>query len=768
MRIILKIARTELATLFYSPIAWFILILFSVIAGSNTVDIVHRYTEALELSRQSNLPYSMTVQFFCGPIGFLRVISAQLFMYIPLLTMGLISRELSSGSIKLLLSSPLKSSHIVFGKYLGTISFGLLLMIVPFISVAFTASIIPDYDWGTALTGMLGLVLLILTYCAVGLFMSSLTTYQVVAAMGTLAVLAGLSYVGSVGQEYDSIRNITYWLSVTGRTSDLFSGVVRTADIAYFTIVIGLFLTLTVLRMSFASSSFTKKQKVVRYGALCLTVFVLGYISSLPSLCGVIDTTNTKGASITPTSKEFVSQLEGKLTITNYINLLDNASGDYLPNQMMRNARFWEQYKRAKSDIIEKNVFYYAIYDTPQQHNDKFTQHTKDIRDEMCMAYNFNPALFKSVDEIDKSVDLESDRYSFVRIIEDAKGHKIRLYNYNDISRTPSEREITATLKKLSNAPYTIGFLTGHNERAISNNSQQGYNFIAQDKHHRYSLITQGFNVKEIDLNKCENIGDDIKILVIADPTNALSTSEMQKIDDYISKGGDMLLLSDEGHSNIVNPVANKLGLQFEEGVLLHNSDMMDNNFIISKFTNESAQISDLLADMAKWDSRLSSPRATAISRSANKSDFTLTPLLETATPNTWLDKDFSYENVPSIDINKGEKTDIYNIMWAASRTVNDKEQRIIIAGDADFMNQTELSSNRETFRSCNLSATMEIFKWLSHDEYPIDIERPSCTDNTFKIKTKDLFPVKVLFYAILPAIMLLIAFGMWLKRRRA
>ena len=68
--------------------------------------------------------------------------------------------------------------------------------------------------------------------------MSSLTTYQVVAAVGTLIILAILNFVGSIGQEYDFIRELTYWLSINGRTIDMLNGVIRSEDVIYFVVVV--------------------------------------------------------------------------------------------------------------------------------------------------------------------------------------------------------------------------------------------------------------------------------------------------------------------------------------------------------------------------------------------------------------------------------------------------------------------------------------------------------------------------------------------------
>ena len=116
MRKILKIAATELCTLFYSPIAWLILIIFTVQAGMQYVKVID-----IMLMQQFSRPlwYSIAKELLTGAWGIFPNMLGHLYLYIPLLTMGLMSREFSSGSIKLLYSSPVSSFQIIFGKYLS-------------------------------------------------------------------------------------------------------------------------------------------------------------------------------------------------------------------------------------------------------------------------------------------------------------------------------------------------------------------------------------------------------------------------------------------------------------------------------------------------------------------------------------------------------------------------------------------------------------------------------------------------------------------------
>ena len=153
-----------------------------------------------------------------------------------------------------------------------------------------------------------------------------------------------------------------------------------------------------------------------------------------------------------------------------------------------------------------------------------------------------------------------------------------------------------------------------------------------------------------------------------------------------------------------------------------------------------------------------------------------------------FLPRDFKYEVIPGVEkqfqIVKGllNRPDIDTIyvctdsgregeyiyrLVAQMAGVKDKEQRIIISGDADCISNTELTLSREGYRSGNFNLIIESFRWLSGGEFPIDIRRPHCTDNKLSIGVKDIGTMKTIFIIIIPAILLLIGVGIWFFRRR-
>ena len=114
MKIIYRIALAELQSLFYSPVAWLILIVFSVQCTFAFTNVLNSMVVQEAMGYQSSM---LTSQVYAGMQGFFKVLQNYIYLYIPLLTMGLMSGELSSGSIKLLYSSPVRNSQIILGKY---------------------------------------------------------------------------------------------------------------------------------------------------------------------------------------------------------------------------------------------------------------------------------------------------------------------------------------------------------------------------------------------------------------------------------------------------------------------------------------------------------------------------------------------------------------------------------------------------------------------------------------------------------------------------
>ena len=267
------IAKAEWRKLFYSPIAWLLLIVFVVQSGSTLIDSFSGYGTEIETG------YSLSENILRW---LLRNIQDYIYLYVPLLTMGLMSEELSTKTINLLYSSPISNRQIVMGKYLSMMGYGLLLCAVLLVDVVLVACGVPHFEWGVGLVGVLGVYLLFCTYASIGLFMSSLISYQLIAAIGTFAVFAILDIVGPFGRDIPILRDVTYWLDISSRASDFSSGLLTTEGVLYYVIMSGLFIVLTIFRLSAVRQKIPFARIVWKNLAAIVVACLIGYFSAQP------------------------------------------------------------------------------------------------------------------------------------------------------------------------------------------------------------------------------------------------------------------------------------------------------------------------------------------------------------------------------------------------------------------------------------------------------------------------------------------------------
>jgi ABC-2 type transport system permease protein len=142
-------------------------------------------------------------------------------------------------------------------------------------------------------------------------------------------------------------------------------------------------------------------------------------------------------------------------------------------------------------------------------------------------------------------------------------------------------------------------------------------------------------------------------------------------------------------------------------------------------------------------------------------------PLLQTRDTSCWNELetlDFA-SGKSALHPGAGEQAGGYTTMLALTRTVGDREQRIVVAGDADCISNAELLMQRPGIRSTNFSLITGVFRWLARDEFPITITRPTPDDKLLRLDNASMAWVKVLFMICVP--LLLASRGGWCLFRR-
>jgi len=227
MRNTLTIAQRELYAYFVSPIAYVVTAAFLVIGG-------YLFSLILYFSRQA------TMRFIFGNLGFILLLIA------PMITMRLLAEEHRSGTIELLLTSPVRDWEVVLGKFLAC--FILFLAIVALTLVyPLVLFIFGNPDRGPILTGYLSLLLTGGAYLSVGLFTSSLSRNQIVAAVLGIVLLLVLWLADAAGSFVGgTLNSILSYLSLSTHSNDMMRGVIDTKDVIYYLSFIAAFLFLTV------------------------------------------------------------------------------------------------------------------------------------------------------------------------------------------------------------------------------------------------------------------------------------------------------------------------------------------------------------------------------------------------------------------------------------------------------------------------------------------------------------------------------------------
>ena len=296
--------------LFYSPVAWLVILIFVFQTGWTFSERVFEF--AKEQATSQALGYGGSLSHL-GHNIFSRMlygILQYLYLYIPLLTMGLMSRDLAGGTIKLLHSSPLSNREIVLGKFLSMVIFALVFVGIIFIFVLVGMILIENLDVAWLLTAVFGFFLLTCAYASIGLFMSTISRYQIVAAMGTFILLGFLNYVNQLWQGIEFVRDITFWLSISGRAEQFVNGMICSEDLIYFIIVPAMFICFSIIRMDSRIRHITWTRNALKYVSVFFIVVFVGYLSSRPHLMGYWDTTWDKSNTLTKSSQDVIKKLK--------------------------------------------------------------------------------------------------------------------------------------------------------------------------------------------------------------------------------------------------------------------------------------------------------------------------------------------------------------------------------------------------------------------------------------------------------------------------
>ena len=232
VRAVFTVCRREFAAYFNSPIAYVFLLAYVLIPNA-----------LFMFFYQAQRELSMRNYFGLLPFVFL--------FFVPAITMRLWSEERRAGSIEILLTLPVRVSEAVLGKFLAAYAF-LVVAIAATLTVPVSMTMFGSPDWGPIAGAYLGAVLMGGLFLALGAYISSLCTNQIVAfivsvSLSFLFVLTGLFFVLQfIEGMWPALAKLVAYLSVLTHFNNIAKGVVDTSDVIYYVSFMFLFLFLNV------------------------------------------------------------------------------------------------------------------------------------------------------------------------------------------------------------------------------------------------------------------------------------------------------------------------------------------------------------------------------------------------------------------------------------------------------------------------------------------------------------------------------------------
>ena len=253
---VIAVTRLELRRLFVRPLAWvlaaltlaqlawrFTLLLGGFLAGQIKLAALPGgpgYTDLVGVPMLSSLLTGSALPFGVAELALVIV---------PLLTMSVIAGERSNGTLPLWFAAGLPASRIVLGKYLA-----LMLWLVVWLALALAMPLSLAHgvtlDWGKLAAASLGLLLTLAALAAIGVACSAYASHASIAASVALTLGLVLAGVNIAAQKAGATNGVFNWPSLSSHLESLLRGLVSTADVAWFLMVIGVALALATQRLA--------------------------------------------------------------------------------------------------------------------------------------------------------------------------------------------------------------------------------------------------------------------------------------------------------------------------------------------------------------------------------------------------------------------------------------------------------------------------------------------------------------------------------------
>ena len=601
---------------------------------------------------------------------------------IPALTMGLLAEEKKLGTMELLWTYPIPELSIILAKFLAALAVFLLLLVATLLYPLLIQTVYP-VEWGPVLAGYLGLFLLGAAFIAVGLFISSLTDNQVVAAMATFGVLVLFWFLTwNEAATSEVFPELLRHLSLFDRFQNFAQGAIDSQEVVFFVCVTLLFLALAwqslqsrrwrgggefaSLRAFFSAPS--------RYNWLVMAIINVGLVTLFIGVEALAirynrhwDLTPTKELSLSAQSRQILENLQDNVQVTAFYGERPEVY-DILRDLLSQYA-------------AESPYFHYTL-----------------------LPLNRNRALAE---------EYGIRGYGYGKGVVEL-GDRWKVVNVGEASLNAAILSVMQTDQKV------IYFLTGHGENNPRGYGASGYSAASR------ALEEENFQVKQLDLGREEEIPQDAAVIVISGPRSDLLPEEEEKLTAFIRRGGNILFMLDPVDMPVLTQLLGEYGVVLSDDVVYDPENRLLEGDPLTPRIVLYNQDHPIVQNFTAY-TLFSRARSVDTQTNGQTRDFIVTPFAQTG-PGSWArlgDKEVRADAVDMEDF----KARPGPIPVAAAVTVKldagarpedgkqggldqaAPEARLVVYGDSDFANNYffNVLGNRDFF--------LNTVHWLAEEE---------------------------------------------------
>lgn len=633
---------------------------------------------------------------------------------IPFCTMRLIASERKSKSDQLLFTAPISTFEVLLGKYLATVIFVLVPIVLSVLYPLYIAAH-GTLSFRFLLGSYLGIFCVTMMLLSIGMFLSSLTANAVLAAVLTFAVYTVIilaRILEGIFSSNEVVYTILHQFSPYVKLSDMVSGIVRSGDIVYMLSFVVCFFLLTWISLESRRES---RGKTIAYGigVVLVTCLVSGIAFANTR---VYDFTAARILSLSDETKERVAAISNHTDIY-YMGLKSRANATY------------QELLNAYGDL-----------------SDEIEIHYKDVANDSA----FRQQYLYNVDTVKEGSILVVGEDGILYLDADDYVSTVSTSTYSVEQRLEIEEQLTRALVYVNTEEKdSLCVLSGHGEEGLNS----GFSNLLKLTNYDFTEV----NIASAVYSIRDAISEDTKATIINAPQTDYTEEELELLRDYIQNGGNLVVTLDPLNEELPNLYAflEEYSFQIQSGVVVEQDETRvaydTPYYLIGEITDTS-----YTKDALKNDLLVLPLTSKGILKKGSANGYEATDLLVTGKGS--FAKVGDYDNITT----KGDE-DIAGPFSVASIATKDGAGSVFLITSNVFFNENaDIESgggNRRFF--------MEVLQEMTGTENNIWIEGKNIGNQTALFATATRGLVKMIAMVVIPICVLLLGVVVFLGHRK-